>query len=542
MGGNGKRMAACILGLSLAGCALSGAEKAAPFQKLRSGFSPEGENRFHTSQALENASLAATSKSPQDDQNETPRGEAQRLVHADVSRALQTSFIRTGHDLPVSASPAEVVEEIVQLPAPLLRVWEPHDDSVALLQQAESLSMPGDALNNPCIADSPEGCARFAMSGFFDALDQANSGTGTARITVFGNSLHASDRIVNIVRDRMQTHFGNAGQGFLLPDRLASYGSRRRTGFRTWGFSPFNVVWGAKTKYPMGAAGSLHLGRNRAKASFKVEGERKMRVYALAHPRGGSLRVSTETNAETFSLRSTKAEGRIFEFSLPIGAKTVQLESRGSRAPVYGASLEGAGSGVMLDTLAIIGADSTRYLRSDATLFRTHLQDLKPDLVTLFLGGNEVKRVAWGSASTKVVRRDLEKLLDRVRDARPEASCLVIGPLENVVGSQPTRRKRVRQVTNPWAGRPETIWVNDIMRDVAAEKGCAYYDLYAAMGAKGAMQRLHRARLLHKDMIHPKGKGLDIIGELVFGAIMDAYVSSPVAAASRSSIARTAFR
>ena len=538
------RASSFLLCICVSSCVVSGTEKSSALHQFWNDLTPESENHFGGSAAGELDALGPLSTTRRDDGTQQALSGTIRLAQAtDVSRAMQNSFIRPQHAPINDTDSSSAVKAEATSPAPDIRTWEPHEDSVALIQEAEALSMPGGEVDNPCIERAePDGCSRFAMSTFFDALDRANAGTGTARITVFGNSLHASDRILNIVRDRMQTRFGNAGQGFILPDRLANYGSRRRTGYQARGFAPYNVVWGAKTAYPMGAAGSLHLGRNRAKASFHVDGESTLRLYALAHPRGGTIQVSTETTAESFSLRASKQEGRVFEFSLPSDSKTVHVESRGQKNPVYGASFEGAGSGIMLDTLAIIGADSTRYLRSDETLFRAHMQSLQPDLVTLFLGGNEVKRIAWGSASAQAVQRDLEKLLDRVRDARPEVSCLVIGPLENVVGSQPTRKKRARRIKDPWSGRPETIWVNDIMRDVAHDKGCAYFDLYAAMGAQGAMQRLHRANLLHEDMIHPKGKGLDIIGELVFGAIMEAYVSSPVAATEGSSIARTAFR
>lgn len=546
-----KWASACALPVLLSGCVLGGAEKNLALQQVWGDYAHRGEPSFQASTAAaagEDGTFEASSHAEiREDSVAVLRTSDTkpdtRLAHAEVSRAVQTSFIRaeaegrTAVDASAAAGPHAAPQRVN------LRSRKPDADSKALLGLAEQLAMPGSGLENPCLASTARsGCSHHAMTSFFEALDRAAGGTGRARITVFGNSLHASDRIVDVIRARMQTQFGNAGQGFLLPDRLANYGSRSRTGYGTRGFVPYNVVWGAKTKFPMGAAGSLHLGKNRATSRFSLQGESTVRLFALAHPRGGQLRVSTEAGTESFSMRAAKQEGRFIDFALPAGAKELKLESLGGQVPVYGASLEQAGPGVMLDTLAIIGADSTRYLRSDADLFRTHLQALQPDLVTLFLGGNEVKRIAWRSSTPDIVRRDLGLLLERVRGALPGASCLVIGPLENVAGSQPTRQKRARPVEKPWSGRPETLWVNDIMRDEARQNGCAFFDLYAAMGSAGALQRLHVANMLHADMIHPKGKGLDVIGELVFDAMMRAYVANPVAATGRAPLARTAFR
>lgn len=390
--------------------------------------------------------------------------------------------------------------------------------ATALLQTAAAMGMGPDALHNPCLAFVDSTCVRTALDSFFASLDRATDGEGRSRVTVFGNSLIVRDRITDVWRDRLQDRFGDAGQGFLLVDRMTPYGPRRRTASYARGFRSYNTVWGKRGPWPHAIASSLNVSDKHAVSVFKLRGEQRGRVFWLDHPRAPTTELSADGDKLATLRPSGRRRGRIERFAVPEGAKKVKLETDGARGVFYGVSLEKEAPGVILDTLAVVGSDATRFLRGKVELVAPQLKELEPDLVTLLLGGNEVKRVAWGGSTLPIVRRDLHRYLDRIKATVPDASCLVVGPLENVVG--------YRGGDGSWETRWQTMAVNRIMKEVAAEEGCAYFELFEAMGGVGALKKLQTHDMLHEDMIHPRGQGLDLVGELLHEALLEAYETS----------------
>jgi lysophospholipase L1-like esterase len=405
------------------------------------------------------------------------------------------------------------------------------DDDDTLMALARALEMQGGFLTDPCRVWQGEVCVSTALTPFFLALDDTRERRAKTRVSVIGNSLIVSDRIVDVWRTRMQERFGDGGKGFLLTDSMTSYTSRARTSSRAQGFAPHNVVFGPRGQEPFGVAGALFVSRGRAEAHFDLDGATDAEVFWL--DRLGAPRIEVlvddalHTTLEPVADSKTERRAAMTTLRVPANARTLTLRTEEPGAVLYGVDLENAEPGVVLDVMAVIGADATRHLRTAEDITAAQLEALAPDLVTILLGGNEVKRIAWGSATRSSVARDMRRLLARVKKAAPEAACLVTGPLENILGGQPVRKERRVVVKKPFATRKETRVVNDIMRAAAHDAGCAYLDLFAAMGEEGALRRLHAAGLLHRDKIHPIGRGLDLIGALIDDALMRRYEQSP---------------
>ncbi len=400
------------------------------------------------------------------------------------------------------------------------RPASPRDPAAtALLQTAATMGMGPDALHNPCLKFVDSTCVRTALDAFFASLDRAVDGEGRSRVTVFGNSLIVRDRITDVWRRRLQDRFGDAGQGFLLVDRMTPYGPRRRTSSHARGFRSYNTVWGKRGPWPHAIASSLNVTEKEAVSVFRLDGEQRAKLFWLDHPRAPTAELSIDGDKLATLRGSGRKRGRIDRFAVPAGAKKMKLDVDGADGVFYGVSLEKEAPGVILDTLAVVGSDPTRFLRGKPELVGPQLAELEPDLVTLLLGGNEVKRVAWGGNTLPIVRRDLHRFIDRIKASVPGASCLVVGPLENVVG--------YRGGDGSWETRWQTFAVNRIMKEVAAEEGCAYFELFEAMGGVGALKQLQAHDMLHEDMIHPRGQGLDLVGELLHETLLSAYEASP---------------
>jgi len=72
------------------------------------------------------------------------------------------------------------------------------------------------------------------------------------------------------------------------------------------------------------------------------------------------------------------------------------------------------------------------------------------------------------------MRPVLRRVVERVREVAPGASCLLIGPSD-----RPTQNRR-RYVRRP----ARTELVVETQRQVSAEFGCGFFDLVGFMGAR----------------------------------------------------------
>lgn len=430
-----------------------------------------------------------------------------------------------------TAAPATATTPIVERarvepsspPAPIFerrRARERPAEAERRLARAEALGAHGAEIDDPCVVRAGGACTTTALEPFFATLDALarHDGAQRASVAVLGNSLIAADHIVDVVRERLVERFGDGGRGFVLTDRIAEYGGRARTGSATTGrWAARNFSMGERGRFPFGVAGVLHVSRGRgAKTTWTLAGETRARVFVHEHARSPAL----ELLVDGAHVRTVHPEGRgglrTVDLDLSPGARTLALEAKGPGAVVYGALLERRQPGVIVNSFGVPAADAAHFLSADEDAFRAQLLAQDPALVVVMLGGNETKRLHWGKRKRSDVERDYAALLDRLREIAPRAACLAVGPIDSVYGGP----------EKVWRTRTHLSWVIAMQKRVAVERGCAYFDLFEAMGGAGSLRRFATHGLLHADMVHPKKGGLDLLGELFADALLDAYETS----------------
>lgn len=408
-----------------------------------------------------------------------------------------------------------------ELPPPLAhraRVMPAGDGPLHKL--ASRLGAPGGDVENPCLQHDGVECAQTALDPFFEKLDALALGQADRPVVVeaFGNSLIASDRIVDRVRAGLVRHFGDGGRGVLLVDRMASYGPRTRTGNSTRGWEARTLGELKQPPHPFGLAGVYHVSTEAGATSrFKLDGERRGTFWWVDARGGGGVTIRVD-GKKLMRVRS-RGTGRSLAtgFALPPKARRLEIVADAPGVVAHGVVLDHARPGVVLDTLGVPSADATYFLRADERSFRSQLASRRPGLVMFLLGGNETKRVEWRRTRLERVEKSLRELIRRTRRAAPESACLVVGPIDAVRGPD---------TDSPGTERPYLQKVNALEREVALAEGCAFFDIYAAMGGAGSFNRFHKAKLAHDDLVHPRGKGLDLLGELLSDAILRAYATA----------------
>ncbi len=427
---------------------------------------------------------------------------------------------------------AKALLTLLQAADDVAQAWEPpphralpkdSKGAKALRKLGEKLgaNASSDLLTNPCVEQVGRSCALTALDGFFDALDlqASKEAARPAVISSFGNSLIAGDRIIDVLRRDLQRGFGDGGRGLLLVDRMAPYGGRERTAARANGWTPRTLADVTPAPEAFGISGVHHVsGPGGATSLFALQGERHGTLWWVdAKPKARMV-----LRAAGKRLGRTKPEGtgalRALTFELPEGADTLEITAESEGAVALGVTLEHARPGVVLDGLGVPSADASLVLAAANEGFLEQLRARAPSLLVFMLGGNEVKRLEWGRSTPAQVERDTEALVVALREAAPGASCLLVSPIDALVGGEGADAREMRPFLPP---------VVALQRAVAARQGCAFFDLHAAMGGEGSLLRLADEGLMHDDLVHPKGKGLDLLGRLLADALLFHWVQTP---------------
>lgn len=405
-------------------------------------------------------------------------------------------------------------------PPPSRRLPERTAQDAELFRLATALRAPGSPIDNPCTQWAGPFCVRTTLDPFFSALDGLRSGQGSSRVTVaaFGNSLIAGDRIVDVVRDNLVHMFGDGGRGLLLVDRIADYGPRTRTGTSAEGWQVYTVGDVKPAPLPMGLTGVVHVSTTpRARARFSLKGETRGTLFWLDQDAGPiELRVDGKPLLQTEPSHS--GQSRLTEFTLAPDAETLELIAHKKGTAIHGLALDRAGPGIVLDTLGVPAADASLFLLAREEMVTEQLRSRAPALVLAMLGGNEVKRLQWGRSTFEKIERDLRRFLQRVKQAAPESACLMVGPLDAVLGPDSAR---------PFQQRADLLEVIELQRKISLDEGCAFFDMFSAMGGTGSLQRFHSRGLVHDDLVHPRGQGLDLLGRLLSDALLRSWSETP---------------
>jgi lysophospholipase L1-like esterase len=166
--------------------------------------------------------------------------------------------------------------------------------------------------------------------------------------------------------------------------------------------------------------------------------------------------------------------------------------------------------GVTYEELGINGAQASIPLNWDEVTLRSNIERRNPALIVIAYGTNEAGRKDW---TVESYRDMFVQMIARFRKAAPTATILVIGP--------PDRYIRTR--TKGWIVMENIDLIVEAQRQAATSAGCAFWDLRAKMGGKGAMKEWVMAGMAQGDYVHFTGPGYRMIGDAVFRDLMSQY-------------------
>ena len=141
----------------------------------------------------------------------------------------------------------------------------------------------------------------------------------------------------------------------------------------------------------------------------------------------------------------------------------------------------------------MISARFHRRVRVNAALWKAELRHVAPSLVVYQFGANDA--LSYGG-DIKAYEVKVARVLRWRAEALPQASCLVVGPLDQL--------RRVRGRLTP---RPSVSKVIAAQRAAARGQGCAFWDARQAMGGPGSLKGWMRRGFFRRDLVHLSRKG-----------------------------------
>ena len=367
------------------------------------------------------------------------------------------------------------------------------------------------------------------------------------RIIHYGDSQLEGDRITDYVRNRLQGLFGGEGPGILLPNeptadsrisahvsqsenvqKKAIYTAKHPASNNRYGIGGASFVFGGNTSQFVGwdtlsrmvdsviqlsviprfdgsiqtpsyiRVGNARRGyrRNRSYSNIRL-------LYRSEKP--FLLRFTRDSSSDTRFVRADTGLA-ILQWKTPAYEQVRFDIVKGGFPEIYGVALDGK-HGVAVDNFPMRGSSAIGFTKMDPTLYSAQLKEMNVRCIILQYGINVVPIVR---TDYSYYRRSLARQIASMQKALPGVSIIVVGP------SDMSTNKAGNMVSYE-----HIPLIRDAMKNAAFDRGCAFWDLYEAMGGQNSMVSWVDNGLAQKDYTHFSYKGAKYVGEMLFEALME---------------------
>ena len=380
----------------------------------------------------------------------------------------------------------------------LLLIVVGHLSAIGAVAQGRA---PADAL----FPKGTQSHLRILLQPIRASLNSANS---VVEVIHLGDSHTQSGYMTQVIRERLQAKYGDAGRGWLTPYKMARTNqpfdySITSTG-KNWKSEKISYVNPA----PLAGPGGVVLTQTQKSAP----------VFHVSVHSGTFDRVLVCRSARSPSLSVVGAKG-VTRFGYGYGTEYV-MDTIDLIAPVDNVKLQGqrptsnsveyAGfslhlrkaCGVRYHDIALNGAMFRVFNRPH---FVQNLSLLKPKLMIISLGTNE----AIGKCDPDVFRKDVKNLLASLRKEHPRTVFVFTTP--------PVAYNK------KGAPVPTLEAVHNVLHEVSQEEKVGIIDLFQLMGGFDKGSRLMKdSDYLSRDGIHYSVSGYIYLGNLVADELMRA--------------------
>ncbi|HBS87063.1 MAG: hypothetical protein A2W91_02490 [Bacteroidetes bacterium GWF2_38_335] len=376
------------------------------------------------------------------------------------------------------------------------------------------------------------------LYSFFEELLGMKDG-GDVRVIHYGDSQIEGDRITDFLRTKMQGRFGGTGPG-MVPAKPANNisASIKQSSSDNWKrytvFGKADTTLGHKKYGSLGAFGrfapvirkndtlriysdtnAVYEGWLRfdkssaAYASNRIFSKVKMFYGNNTKPVTAGLYNGEELIEEITLLANNTLN--LAEWDIPADANPISIKFSGKDSPdIYGISFEGQ-NGFAMDNVPMRGSSGLDFTRMDMTFLANMYRLLNVKLLILEFGVNIVPNVTDSYGFYEKWFLEQLKALKRIN---PGMAIIVIGVSD-----------MSRKNGEYYESYPNVPLIRDAQRNAAFKAGCAFWDMYEAMGGENSMYSWATADppLAGKDFTHFNPRGARIIAQMFYNAFLLEY-------------------
>ena len=377
-----------------------------------------------------------------------------------------------------------------------------------------------------------------ALSHFFDALNSISEKSSFVRIVHYGDSQIEGDRISEYLRNRLQKRFGGCGVGMVPVTEIKNI---RSTMMHENSENMVRYeVFGAHKKPSLhnhyGYLGSYHkfayqlpdsLGDEEpkwvtGKLLYKKPYMKTYKRVALAE----KIKIAYRNRFSPLVIKGKINESTAFYDSLGLHQNVAVWETSGEGSfssldlellskgdpEVFGVSFD-CEKGIALDNAPFRGSSGIEFTAMNKDVLRQQIKKLDVKFMILQFGVNVIPYVRMEYSFYK---KSLSKQLKFLKSLDPDLDILVIGPSD-----------MARKKGDQFVSYPNVQALRDAMKEAAFESGCAFWDLYGAMGGRNSIVSWVEAEpaLANPDYTHFTRRGAKLVGEMFYNALMKAYNS-----------------
>lgn len=370
-----------------------------------------------------------------------------------------------------------------------------------------------------------------ALIPFFQALKEV-ANTQQIKIVHYGDSQIEGDRISASLRKLFQSDFGGKGTGFIPLSDPASVWAYERNTSANW--KRHTVFQNKHPEKIYGISGtSFRFARTEIKDSIApdsisvrvVDGNKANLNFKLNYVNGFDVAKLSFAPLQNPCLMTIKSGDSVLgkiqlsgtevwnETILPLTSAHTRfsLQFEADKSPTfYGLSLEG-NTGVQVDNYAIRGHTGDGLNQIPLPLIADQFRKQNIKLVILQYGNNAIPFLD-SVGECKQFEEIYYRLYSRFRQQVPEAAVLIIG-----VGDMITRIQG-NEVTWPLLKE-----FRNAQKRAAERSGCAFWDLFEAMGGERSLLAWHEKKLASKDG-HLSPSGQQLIAGKLYEDILAAYL------------------
>lgn len=346
---------------------------------------------------------------------------------------------------------------------------------------------------------------------------------GTVNVVHIGDSHIQAEGSTSVIRHELQSMYGDAGRGLIIPFRLA--GTNQPFDYRITSSTAMNSAKLLKTPWStrMGFTG-ISLAAPTQRFTLSVSGDNRFDAFKIhGHGTINIVDISGSDNRPIgFSIDKTGSAPVFVHLDKSINDMTMTLSAPG--ANIYGIELIKDNHGVRYSAIGNNGATFSSYC--DIPDMATGVAQLKPDLIILSLGTNE----AFGKMSDETFYSHIGHMISDLRKTCPHAEILLVTPSEcqrsvyTTVASGSKRKRRRRRIRN-YAVNNNVERMARTIRRYGNDNHIPVYDFYEIAGGKGASEHWLKHRLLSNDRIHRTWAGYTLEGQLTASALIDVLTS-----------------